>query len=411
MKPRLLAAGMTVPILALSMLAAFDGKAAAAMFSIVTCGTATACAGGNNTGTGPGVSASSKSNYGLKATTVKGPAAILGSNATNLAGNAAISGQSSNWAYGVIGNSFNNTGVLGESTNGTGVDGIGGPTGVYGQGSSFGLYASTPSGGVSAIYALGASVDGAQIFSDSGRGILAQNGCGGGCVNGNPAIEAVSNVAGEGVDAFTSGELAGRFENNGGSPQGDGMETYGQYIGLIARAPASGGYPFVATDLNNNDLFFVDGGGNVYYHGSLINFLHTRDGNMAKSFSTSSTTPSIEDNGSARLVAGVAQIALNPAFARSIDGQRPYQVMLTPDGDTRGLYIAQKTPTSFTVREVQGGHSSIAFDYHVYATKLGYASEHMIEMTPSFLHAVEPRAQTKKVTPVIKQPIKLHVHK
>jgi hypothetical protein len=373
-----------------------------------------ACDGGKNSSSGPGVLAQSASGYGVTAKTTTGTAAILAQTPSTSFSASAILGQSTKNAEGVKGTSLANTAVEGSSTNSDGVDGINskGGTGVYGQGGSFGLYASTPSGGISAIYALGASVDGAQIYSDSTRAIYAQNGCGGGCVNSSPVIEAVSNGAGEGVQSFTSGQLAGRFENNGGSPQGDGVEIYGQYIGLISRAPAgTGTYPFVLTDLSNNDLFFVDGAGDVYYHGSLNNFARTRDGNYVKSFGATSTTPSIEDNGTARLTLGVAQVALNPAFARAIDGQRPYQVMLTPDGDTRGLYIAQKTPTFFTVREVQGGHSSIAFDYHVYATQFGYAGVHMTEMTPSFRSAVEPHVKITHVTARPRLAIKLPVRK
>ena len=54
-----------------------------------------------------------------------------------------------------------------------------------------------------------------------------------------------------------------------------------------------------------------------------------------------------------------------------------YQVMLTPDGDTRGLYVASKTATAFVVREVEGGRGSFDFDYHIYATTLGHARERM----------------------------------
>jgi hypothetical protein len=360
------------------------------------------------------VTGQSASGYGVTAKTTTGIAAILGQTANTNFNDSAILGQSTKDAVGVKGTSVNNTGVAGSSTNADGVDGINssGGTGVYGQGGRFGLYASTPLGGISGIYSLGASVDGAQIYSDSARAIYAQNGCGGSCGNSSPVIEAFSNGAGEGVQSFTSGQLAGRFENNGASPQGDGVEIYGQYIGLVSRAPAGGGtYPLVLTDLSNNDLFFVDGDGNVYYHGSLNNFARTRDGNYVKSFGATSTTPSVEDNGTARLYFGVAQVALNPAFARAIDGRSPYQVMLTPDGDTRGLYIAQKTPTSFTVREVQGGHSSILFDYHVYATQFGYAGQHMTEMTPSFRSVVEPHVKIMQVTARPRQPIKHSIPK
>ena len=39
-----------------------------------------------------------------------------------------------------------------------------------------------------------------------------------------------------------------------------------------------------------------------------------------------------------------------------------YHVFLTPNGDCKGLYIAAKTPTSFEVRELGGGTSSVRFD-------------------------------------------------
>ena len=401
-RARLLVAGMLIPVLMLGLFAIFNAKATAQMFTIVSCTSSSPCTGGNNKSTGSGVYGVSSKGYGVQ-----------GKTPTTSYLDAAIFGQATNNAYGVEGSSVNNSAVYGTTTNGIGVEGISNTaTGVYGQGGSFGLYASTPTGGIAGLYVLGASNDGGQIFSSTGRGLFVQNGCNNNaCGETNPVIEASSLGNGEGVDSFTGGELAGRFENNGASPQGDGVEMYGQYIGLISRAPASGGYPEVLTDLNNNDLFFVDGSGNVFYHGGLFNFLRTRDGNVAKSYGAVSTVPSVEDSGTARLSGGVAQVAFNPAFARSIDGQAQYQVMLTPDGDTRGLYVAQKGSAGFVVRELQGGRSSISFDYHIYATKLGYARERMTEMTPAFVRAMEPRSAVKRVTVRPQQPIKITLHK
>jgi hypothetical protein len=54
-------------------------------------------------------------------------------------------------------------------------------------------------------------------------------------------------------------------------------------------------------------------------------------------------------------------------LSHSIDPRFGYQVFLTPDGDTRGLYVANKYTGGFTVREVQGGRGNFNFDYHVYA--------------------------------------------
>lgn len=81
--------------------------------------------------------------------------------------------------------------------------------------------------------------------------------------------------------------------------------------------------------------------------------------------------------GSSRLVNGQAAVALDRTFAQAIDGRAPYQVFLTPNGDTRGLFVAQKTPAGFVVRETQGGRGSLGFDYRVVASPLGRGGERM----------------------------------
>lgn len=37
----------------------------------------------------------------------------------------------------------------------------------------------------------------------------------------------------------------------------------------------------------------------------------------------------------------MARVSLDPAFAQTIDQRMPYHVLLTPDGDTRGLLVAR----------------------------------------------------------------------
>jgi hypothetical protein len=85
------------------------------------------------------------------------------------------------------------------------------------------------------------------------------------------------------------------------------------------------------------------------------------------------------------------------------------QVMITPDGDTRGLYVASKTATAFVVREVQGGRGSFAFDYHIYATTLGHARERMGLVSGSDLaipHA--PAVRVDLTRPAVRLPEKPH---
>src|SRR5262249_41115941 len=88
----------------------------------------------------------------------------------------------------------------------------------------------------------------------------------------------------------------------------------------------------------------------------------------------------------------IATVSLNPTFARAIDAHQAYQVMLTPDGDTRGLFVASKSPNGFVVREVQGGRGTLDFDYHIYAVAFGQAGQHMTEMTRSQAAQVMPHA-------------------
>ena len=71
-----------------------------------------------------------------------------------------------------------------------------------------------------------------------------------------------------------------------------------------------------------------------------------------------------EDFGSARLVHGVAEVALDPDFVRMLS-TAGYQVFFTPKGDCKGLYIARETSTSFEVHELGGGRSTLEFDYRV----------------------------------------------
>jgi hypothetical protein len=77
----------------------------------------------------------------------------------------------------------------------------------------------------------------------------------------------------------------------------------------------------------------------------------------------------IEDFGTAQLVDGQATVTIEPVFAQMVSlGE--YQVFLTPLGDCP-LYIAGKTPASFTVRATGGQSCSIAFDYRLVAKRLG----------------------------------------
>jgi hypothetical protein len=181
--------------------------------------------------------------------------------------------------------------------------------------------------------------------------------------------------AGEFTSTATNTRALYVYATSSGS---DAIDANGGYIGLIGRAPASSGlYPLVLTDSNGTDLDFTDTSGNFYYHGSLIQFTKTRGGE-AGSFACQDTTATMEDVGTARLVNGMAFVPLHRTFAAAIELQAdPYRVFLTPNGDTRGLFVAQKTTNGFMVRESEHGRDSVTFDYRVVGTALGHAGQRM----------------------------------
>jgi hypothetical protein len=232
-------------------------------------------------------------------------------------------------------------GVFGDTINETG-------TGVYGDAQTgYGVVGNAPNG----IGVYGSSADnyGGYFISQVGYGVF-------------------SNTTG-GV------AIVGR------NSSGNASDIQGSSIGLLGRAPTTG-YPLVLTDATPNTLFQVDGHGNVSYAGSLTHFAATVGGGKARSFSASTTQPTIEDTGTAQLVSGVAVVRLDPTFAASIDRTTAYRVFVTPAGDTRGLFVASRTPAGFVVRESQAGRSTVAFDYRVVATALGQTGQRMAAIDP-----------------------------
>ena len=71
-----------------------------------------------------------------------------------------------------------------------------------------------------------------------------------------------------------------------------------------------------------------------------------------------------EDFGSAKLARGRTTVKLDANFAKVIK-RGDYRVFITPEGDCRGLYVRRKSANGFTVRELMGGKSSIAFSYRI----------------------------------------------
>jgi hypothetical protein len=97
---------------------------------------------------------------------------------------------------------------------------------------------------------------------------------------------------------------------------------------------------------------------------------------VAKVFSEESTEVWLDDYGVGRLRGGVTAIPLDPVFLQTIS-TRGYHVFLTPREDCKGLYVTNRTTSSFEVRELGGGDSDVEFDYRVVAHRKGYENQRL----------------------------------
>jgi hypothetical protein len=87
-----------------------------------------------------------------------------------------------------------------------------------------------------------------------------------------------------------------------------------------------------------------------------------------------------EDFGGGRLQDGASTVQIDALFAQAVNTELEYRVYLTPEGDCRGLYVTNKTASSFEVRELQGGTTNVSFSYRVVAKRKGYEDVRMAKM-------------------------------
>jgi hypothetical protein len=206
-----------------------------------------------------------------------------------------------------------------------------------------------------------------------------------------PGLEGVGNT-GFGVWGSSSTSYAGVFQN----------DIYYGYT-LVTNNQNSDGYPLLAESTTTGGYFEVSSSGNGYFSGNVYTNLaevtnqRTRDGGRLGTFGTQSTRATIEDTGTSRMMNGEGAVRFDAAFARTLDLRQGYQVFLTPDGDTRGLYVAAKYEGGFIVRETEHGRSSIDFDYRVVAHPYGADEARLPELnlkTPQLSRIIMPANPT-----------------
>jgi hypothetical protein len=86
-----------------------------------------------------------------------------------------------------------------------------------------------------------------------------------------------------------------------------------------------------------------------------------------------------EDFGEAQLVYGKVEVRLDPDFAAlvEVDG---YHVFITPYGESKGLFVAERYATGFRVCEQQGGTNNVSFAYRVVAKRKDIVADRLAKM-------------------------------
>ncbi|MGC2634397.1 MAG: hypothetical protein WA215_09335 [Candidatus Cybelea sp.] len=182
-------------------------------------------------------------------------------------------------------------------------------------------------------------------------------------------LASVAMIALTGAKAIGNGVHRDSATNSGlyrRSIYTDGIYRYAAAdSGQVAETDASG----------QGSQVYVDGGNGVF-SGSVtaqafVQGLRTRDGSDVAASVSLAPVATIEDSGTGRLESGKGIIRFDQAFAGTIDFRSGYQVFLSADGETRGLYVAAKYERGFVVRETEHGRSSIYFDYRILAHPMG----------------------------------------
>jgi hypothetical protein len=132
----------------------------------------------------------------------------------------------------------------------------------------------------------------------------------------------------------------------------------------------------------------IDVSGNLFCTGTLGAAVKAGAKQRYGTYSVQSPENWMEDFGSSALNVGVVTVNLEPRFAKTISGKVDYKVFLTPSGECEGLYVANRTATSFEVRELHQGTSNVQFDYRIVAHRKGLESTRMPELN---LGTAKPR--------------------
>jgi hypothetical protein len=192
---------------------------------------------------------------------------------------------------------------------------------------------------------------------------------------GGPGVYG-SSAAGPGVyglstkmgSAGVAGYEFNASGNGGNAVFAESADNTGAFSTMYVQGDNTGTWLFTATNLATLGSCTIDPDGNIFCSGSAeMRNLRTHhlnsSGQRVLAYAAESASATLEDVGTGRMVGGIATVGIDRAFGSTID-RSAYHVFLTPDGDA-SLYVAQKNPSGFIVRETRGGRATLDFEYRI----------------------------------------------
>jgi hypothetical protein len=203
--------------------------------------------------------------------------------------------------------------------------------------------------------------------------------------------------SGHGVQGTTGGTgvVAGVYGASNTAYGIIGSTTAAGYSGLTAITGTAGVAALAATSTNANSYaayfqgttvvqgnFFVVGGGKSAA-------VPHADGSHRAVYCVESPESWFEDFGTGQLAGGKADVRLDPEFTAIVHAD-DYLVFLTPEGDSKGLYVTGKSAGGFTVREQQGGASSLAFSWRMVAKRKDIEAKRLAKVDLHKINTPDP---------------------
>jgi hypothetical protein len=283
---------------------------------------------GENTGAGQGL-------LGKNISTGVGVYGLNSSNGTGVYGMSFL-------AFGVVGQGVapQGAGVKAITTSATG-------TGLIALGNSIVNFTPYAGGAGTSSYGTQAGLYGTATNTASGTGIV-----GLGNNAGPAALSSGAGVQGIGTTYGVAGIVTEPVVGN---------NHWGGYFDFMA---SSNGYAWVGGRTGNTDYAILSGGAK-----STI----VKDENNRNRIMYCMEAPEVlfQDYGTGELKNGIAHITLDKLLARNIkvDDKHPLKVFIQPEGECNGVYVYNKTPDGFDVKELMKGQSNISFTWQIVASR------------------------------------------